>query len=294
MKVIVTPLSGFCPGVKIAEKKLFAEREKGAHLSIIGKLIHNSEYIRYLSDNGIATVPDSRTIPDGDTVVIRTHGMKRQEEAEIRKGHTVVDLTCFKVKALQNEIRKHADDGAFIIITGKSDHPEVQGLVSYADDCRVISHEDELAAIAENACSGLIADIRSRGYSKLFLCSQTTASRKLFNAAREILERYCAGALEVRSTDSICSITDERECRALEIQKEVDLTVVLGDRESSNAKKLYKLLHEQDERTVFVSDLRELEAMGLDFSAIRVVQLVSSSSTPRFLEDEVKNYLENL
>jgi 4-hydroxy-3-methylbut-2-enyl diphosphate reductase len=273
-----------------AEKKIFKARKQhaGAHIYIIGYLIHNQTYINYLSGQSVVTVSDTADIPDNSVVGIRTHGIRRQIEAELREKYQVLDLTCPKVKKIQLIIREHAGNGYFVLITGKRDHPEVQGLVSYAGNSDVIEKADDIVRFTET--------LAGAGIAKLFIVSQTTGEPELFHeTVRRVREKAGPLGIDLEFYDSICSITAMREREALRLQREVDVTFVIGDRISSNATKLYKVLAADTGAAVFfVNSREELESLSSDFSLWKTALVVSSSSTPAFLEQEIAGYLEGL
>ncbi len=108
MKGYIPRYSGFCPGVKLAEKNIFkAKKNSKKQIYVLGKLIHNTQYINYLSKNEIFTVESLDKIPKGATVAIRTHGISQHVENELRKKTNILDLTCTKVKQLQKVIKEH-------------------------------------------------------------------------------------------------------------------------------------------------------------------------------------------
>jgi 4-hydroxy-3-methylbut-2-enyl diphosphate reductase len=290
MQVIRTKYSGFCPGVTQAEKKIFKARKQhaGAHIYILGYLIHNQTYIDYLSKHSVVTVSGAADLPDSGVVVIRTHGIRRQVEAQLREKYQVLDLTCPKVKKIQLIIQEHARKGCFVLITGKRDHPEVQGLLSYAANSDVIERPDDIVRFTQTLAASQI--------SKVFVVSQTTGEPELFHeTVRRVGEKTEALGIGLESYDSICSITALREKEALALRQEVDVTFVIGDRISSNATKLYKILAAQAGASVFfVNSREELESLGLNFSPWKTAQVVSSSSTPAFLEQEIVGYLEGV
>ncbi len=302
MKVIVPLHTGFCPGVKRAERIAFEEKRKGRRpIFVLGDFIHNEGYIDYLRQNGIRTVPDLEQIPPGATVVIRTHGLDRLQEARLRERFEVVDLTCSTVKRLQLYIRRHADDGFYVVITGKRSHPEVRGLVSYARDSYVVETEDDLRTLLED--DGALGEtLRAGNHRGILVVSQTTGRRVLFDeTVEQIAGRFGESAqaaahesLEVKSFDSICGITSLRETEALANQDSVDASFVVGDRISSNATRLYETLRNRDERTYFVRNRDELEALDLAMQRFSAVQVVSSSSTPDFLERDIIAFLESI
>jgi 4-hydroxy-3-methylbut-2-enyl diphosphate reductase len=288
MKVIRTKYSGFCPGVTQAEKKIFRARSRHVEGSIyiLGYLIHNQTYIDYLARQSVATVSGADAVPKGSVVVLRTHGIRREVEEGLRLRYEVLDLTCPKVKKIQLKIRDYARKGFFVLITGKKNHPEVQGLLSYAENSEVI----ETARDAER----FFAALPDSAIRKLFIVSQTTGEPELFHeTARLAGEKVAELGMTLEVFDSICSITALREREALKLQKEVDLTFVIGDKISSNATKLYRALASAAAPVYFVNSRQDIEALGLDFSAWKTAQVVSSSSTPAFLEKEITDYLES-
>ena len=105
-------------------------------------------------------------------------------------------------------------------------------------------------------------------------------------------KRACGNRLPVEEFDSICPITTNKEKEALEIQKKVDITVVIGDPLSSNANKLYSILLSANPSTYFVQDLDHLIELGLPLHSFSTAQVVSSASTPEFVEGEIISYLQ--
>jgi len=289
MKVFRSRFSGFCPGVFQAEKKIFEalDAHAGSTIYVLGYLIHNQTYIDFLAQRSVITVEDPHEVPDGELLVVRTHGLQKHLEERIVKTHPILDLTCPKVKKVQLEIEKHSLRGYHIVITGKRNHPEVQGLLSYALSSTVVEKETDIHA--------LLADLPRPGAEKILVISQTTGERELFEKTCKELENVLGGkGVEVKVHDSICSITSLREQDALLIQKAVDVTFVIGDRMSSNASKLFKILAERDERTYFVNSVDELRNFAPPLEKWTTAQVVSSSSTPDFVERKIVEYLESI
>ncbi len=292
MKVHIPKYSGFCPGVKFAEKSLQTLRGKDRNrdISVLGQLIHNSDYIERLRSEGIRTAKDIADIENGTVAVIRTHGVAREVEEKLRGRLEVVDLTCNKVKVLQRYISDHAAQNYFIIITGKRDHPETVGLVSYAKDALVIENETDLDRFVADYKS-LLSPVIRKGYCRVLVLSQTTGNRALFEKVGGVVSETCRNECEVKVYDSTCSITSLREEEALDLQKNCDVTFVVGDRISSNANKLFEILQASGAETHFVENLADLRSRGLELSRYRDALVVSSSSTPDFVEREIVDYL---
>ena len=59
--------------------------------------------------------------------------MKLRKRIEITKrGYELLDLTCFDVKKVQNRAIELVQAGFFVIILGKSEHPEVRAISANA------------------------------------------------------------------------------------------------------------------------------------------------------------------
>lgn len=289
MKTITVKYSGFCPGIRKAEKRIDDLRAKNERpVVVLGDLINNKEYIRYLESRGVKTVDTVDEAPEGSLVAIRAAGIDRRLESELRSRRDVVDLTCAIVKDLQTRIEALSRQGYFIVITGKRRHPEVLGLVSYAQDYYVVESEGDLPGLFA------LLDGKDETAFKLAVLSQTTAERSLFEGtARTLNERY-RGRFGIAVFDTICPVTTKREERAILAQKDADVSFVVGDRISSNAGKLFKRLADNGGEVYFVSNLEELTKLGLDMRRYKTALVVSSSSTPDFIERGIVDYLESL
>ncbi len=286
MRVLSPRHTGFCPGIKAAEGRIFEVKEHIAEpIYVYGHLIHNNAYIEHLAAQSIKTLRSIESAPLGSSVAIRTHGVSKELERELRRRFRVTDLTCAKVKRLQLLIEEHAGAGGFTVITGNKSHPEVEGLRSYAEDHVVIETEDDL-----QRCDPHLWRCRNE---EILVVSQTTGGRRLFEATVKALNARAAG-FHVECCDSICPITERREKESLEIQRRVDVTLVVGDTISSNAKKLYAALKSHSPETYFVRDLDEVKCLELSPRRYRSAQVVLSSSTPSFIETEIVSYLATL
>jgi 4-hydroxy-3-methylbut-2-enyl diphosphate reductase len=290
MKVYLPKFTGFCPGVKFAEKSIFELKGSGRNkrIYVLGRLIHNRKYIEYLEREGIVTADSEEEIPGSGTAVIRTHGIDRHLEAKLRKRLEVVDLTCSKIRQLQKYIKRHAGEGYFTVITGKRDHPEVLSLSSYAEGFFIIENVQDIKDFIEGWKRGVM---RGAERGKILVVSQTTGKRSLFEgAARQISEAF-SDTCSIKVHDSICSITSLREEESLRLQAGADITFVIGDRISANANELYSKLKDKNANTYFIENLDELKALGLTLQDCRAALVVSSSSTPPFVEKETVDYL---
>lgn len=286
MIVVVPKTSGFCPGVQRAEDGVFKLRESKQYVNLYGPLIHNQNYIDMLQSKDIKSV-DIDTLDKGETLVIRTHGISRHEEKKLAEKFSLQDMTCPIVKRVQKHIEKASLDNAFIVISGKENHAEVQGLVSYAEEYIVLENEKDLQDFLNNYSQYILPK-----HKQVYILSQTTHSKAFFDNICEQIQKTITN-IPVVLKDTICPITENKEKESLQLQEEVDFTVVIGDQNSSNSKKLYNILKQNRDNTIFVQNVKSLESVKSDWVGIEKVLVVSSTSTPRFIENEVVTYLEN-
>jgi 4-hydroxy-3-methylbut-2-enyl diphosphate reductase len=288
MKVIRPKLSGFCPGVKFAEKKILERRNlSDTPIFVLGQLIHNSRYIRRLQEKGIDSVDTTQNLPSNSKIVIRTHGIDKNIESKIKKQFEIIDLTCTKVKNLQLFIQKHSDLEYFIIICGKKNHPEVLGLVSYAENFEVIEKREDLSLQA------LRERLSEKDYRGVMVISQTTGDYGLFKWVSDTLKEGLDNTL-IETHNSICPVTHNKEEDALRLQKQAEITFVVGDKKSSNANKLYQILKKNSPDVYFVEDWDELSGLGLNLGEYKTALVVASASTPFFVEREIIASLEQI
>ena len=130
------------------------------------------------AEQGVVCLDDYRQVQAGDKVVIRAHGIPQAiESAVLESGAEVIDATCPKVKKAQLSIAQEVAKGKNLLLLGEKDHPEVQGLLSYAGpDAFVFSSQEELEAYP------LKADIA------YFLAAQTTQELEGYYLAARFLE----------------------------------------------------------------------------------------------------------
>ena len=145
MKIELASKYGFCYGVKRAIK--IAEEHKNSFT--YGPLIHNKDEIARLKDNfNIGLVEELEDIENDNAVVIRTHGIPKDELAQLKKQENqIIDATCPYVTTPQNIVSKMSKEGYSIVIFGDKSHPEIKGVVSYAQnpkDAFVVLEENEL------------------------------------------------------------------------------------------------------------------------------------------------------
>lgn len=277
-------------GVSLALRKLdealetFPRSEAakaGSRLATLGPVIHNPRVIAAYEARGVACLKDASEAREGDRVLIRAHGVPREEEqALLARGASIVDATCPKVKRAQLAIAaERARCGGTLLLYGEADHPEVKGLVSYADgNARVFLNCPAFEAVS------LDLD------AEYFLAAQTTQDILGFKAICERAKERLRYDLPILRT--ICDATRKRQAEVLALAQEADLVVVVGGSNSGNTRRLAEVAEGQGVRALKIEDVSELTPdMLVD---ARVVALTAGASTPGKHIDAVEDWLKEI
>ena len=285
MEVLRARTAGFCMGVSLALQKLdaalgdYPEKRK----CTLGPLIHNPQVLADYAARGVVCLDDTSPAGAGDCVVIRAHGIPREQESRIREsGALIVDATCPKVKRAQLAIARATREGAPLFLFGEADHPEVRGLVSYANgQAHVFGSLEELALLP--VPSGVTC----------VLASQTTQDRTIFEAVcAHLQERVAAVSGQLTVLATICDATRERQEEARAIAGQAEAMVVVGGRQSGNTRRLADVAAACGIPTYHVETADELEVK--DFAKKSRVALTAGASTPKSLIDAAEEFLRGV
>lgn len=253
---------GFCFGVKRAIKIA----ENTPHSVTYGPLIHNKMEINRLKESfGVGLTEDFGELNQENTVVIRTHGIQKHELDKLKESSfNVVDATCPYVTKPQEICQKMSSEGYDIVIFGDRDHPEVKGVMSYADNMDrvfVVLDKSELAAL--------------RLRDKIAVVSQTT---RKFAEFMDIVETLLSSSKEVRVFNTICNATGENQEAADELSKEADIMLVVGGKNSSNTKQLLEICKANCADSYLVESADDIE--NIWFEDKNLCGISAGASTP--------------
>ncbi len=293
MVIDIDESAGFCRGVRktveIAEQAIAAN--PGRDIYILGELIHNPAEVRRLAEKGLRTIghEDIKSIdPVKSVVIIRAHG-EPPETYELLKQFDVeyVDTTCSIVSSLHETIARYFKDGYNIIIFGNRNHPEVIGLLGSCDYKAVV------VGSAEEATS--LDSFSARN----LLISQTTKSKKEFDAVREIiqskmehLEAVEPGSFAFDIKDTTCRYVNRREKQLTDFVVNHQLIVFVAGRNSSNGRMLFELCRSLNGSTIFVEDSSELEPEMI--RGRETIGITGATSTPGWQLEEVRDRILEL
>ena len=274
MQIITTKYGGFCFGVERAVDRAMAMR--GNNNYVLGEIIHNEQVVEELEKNGVITVSDIEEVPDGATLLIRTHGeseyvFRRAAEKNLR----VVDCTCPFVKDIQKIVKKHFDEGYAIVIIGNRNHPEVKGINGWCEN----------KAFITDKCF----DVGEISAKKVCIVVQTTFSMEKFDEILKNIPKDGPKTVEIFKT--ICYTTIKRQEEAESISAECDAVIVLGGKKSNNTDKLFEICAKHCKNVFRVSSPVELDYK--EIKKFEKVGIVVGASTPSAQSREVVSNMEN-
>lgn len=285
MEVKVAKTAGFCFGVQRAVDKVYELIDSCPdRLFTLGPIIHNEEVVNDLEKKGVrvASEEELKTLPEGSTVVIRSHGVGKKVYDQLKEcGLSYVDVTCPFVLKIHRIVEKESKAGSHIVIIGDPDHPEVVGICgwcigSYTVICTKQDALDFVPPEGKNVC----------------IVSQTTFNYNKFKDLVEILrkKRYDNTVLNILNIlNTICNATEERQREAKNIAGEVDTMLVVGGRHSSNTQKLFEICKKECGNTYYIQTPVDLDSEMFQCSSY--VGITAGASTPKKIIEEVQEHV---
>lgn len=277
MEIVLARSAGMCMGVKRAiSMARKAARKEGRPVYTYGPLIHNPQELDRLRSEGIAPLSGDE-VPPRAVVIIRAHGVTPQVLERLgAASERLIDATCPKVASIHERIRDFTHDGSAVLIAGDPDHPEVEGLLGYAEGpAYVVASPEEVDGLPE--------------LPRLLLVAQTTQDEERYE---EIRARVLSRFPEAVTLDTICSSTRRRQAELRSMVGAVDAVVVVGGRNSANTRRLYTISLELGLKAYHVESVRELPLEEL--RGLATVGVTAGASTPQWIVDEVVTALEGL
>lgn len=288
--VLLAEHYGFCHGVKKAVDKTVAcatATDNGVQrpVYVLGQLIHNSQVIDRLSEQGIRTVASLEEVPPGSLCVVRTHGAPPQLAAEAEsRGVAVADATCPDVRLVQNKAIELAREGYTVVVVGKADHPEVIGITAHAQEI------PGARIVAIHRAQDIAEKLHGLPCRRIGVVSQTT---QMEDAFFDMIRELARIAKELKVFNTICPATFYRQSAALDLAARVDLMVVVGGKNSSNTTHLAEICRAQGTETIHIEVYTELIGHPA-LAHAQTVGVTAGASTPEWLVQEVIESIQAL
>ena len=270
MEIIRAKHMGFCFGVLEAINVCNSLVEEKGRKYILGMLVHNKQVVEDMQRKGFKLVTENELLEDmdglkeGDIVVIRAHGTSKSVHEKLKERKVkVFDATCIFVNKIRQEIEIANENGYSILFMGDKNHPEVKGVISFADDIQIFEGFEE--------AKKLKIDL-----DKTYLLStQTTLNKKKFE---EIKKYFKENYKNVIIFDKICGATAVRQKAVEDLAIKVEVMIIVGDTKSSNTKKLYEISKKLNGNSYLVENEEQLDLTI--FRGKEVVGITAGASTP--------------
>ncbi len=277
----VAQSAGFCFGVDRAVNLAYETAKNHERIFTFGPIIHNPDVVKDLEAKGIIAIDSLDDIKNGDTVIIRSHGVGKSVYDELEKlGANIVDATCPFVAKIHSIVKERSEAGDIIMIAGDKTHPEVIGICGHcSSEYHVFANSEEFVELMrknyENCKKGVA------------ILAQTTYNIKMWEKC--ILAADMFPNAKVYNT--VCYATSKRQTEALNLSSECDVMIIVGGRSSSNTKKLYDICLSQGD-CILVENAAELS--DYDFSQYRSVGISAGASTPAYIIKEVQKTMTEI
>lgn len=283
MKINIEEKSGFCYGVNKVVEMAETILDRGEPLYCLGQIVHNEMEIKRLESKGLRTINMEEFMKlHNCSVLVRAHGEPPSTYQYARENVIkLIDGTCPIVHKIQTAIAERAaENDSLIVIFGKKDHPEVEGLFGQAPGkSKIIKSSDEVALLPKSPV--------------VHLFSQTTmdseAFRKIIDATGE-KQNNEGGKLIVHNT--ICGHVSHRRPGLQKFASENDVLLFVGGTHSSNGKVLFEVCRAANPNTFYISSPDEIQTSW--FKGFESVGITGATSTPRWQIEKVADKIKEL
>jgi len=233
-----------------------------------GPLIHNPQVLQMLEEKEIFKIEKIPSKGSG-IVLIRAHGVPPEDEKALKDaGFTVINATCPRVVRVQVIINKFAKKGYSTIIIGDKNHPEVVGLLGYAQNRgHAVKTMDSFTELPK--------------FENAVVVVQTTQNTAFW----EDIKAWCEmNAPHYKLFDTICGSTERRQTEVRNLAQTNDAVIVVGGKQSGNTKRLAQIALDTGKRAVHIEDIDEIDDDILLSS--KNVAITAGASTPNWIINE--------
>lgn len=282
MRIMVAQSAGFCFGVNRAVNIVNELLEQGKSVYTLGPIIHNPQTLAQLGARGVKIVDSPDEVPQGGTVVIRSHGVAQSVlDRILALKLDYADASCPFVAKIHGIVSKAGDEGKIVLIAGDAMHPEVQGIQGHCSGaCYIFKNRSELQDICDN--------ILKEKDLPICVVAQTTFSVFEWENCLKIIKRVYTNATIF---DTICNATAKRQSESELLSQQCDAMIVIGGRQSSNTAKLRDVC-EQNCTTYLIETADELPLSAL--KKADCIGITAGASTPASIIKEVLDTMSEI
>jgi 4-hydroxy-3-methylbut-2-enyl diphosphate reductase len=272
--------TGFCFGVKRAITILEKTAKEQGSVETLGAVVHNKQVLQGLEKIGVI-VADNVEKVKGNILAIGAHGVGPEVEAKIRaRNLNIIDTTCRSVHRAQAIAARLSKAGFFIVVYGDTNHPEVKGILAWANGKGIATQDAEIIARLNPLPK------------RIGVLSQTTGIPASFiDFVKGLLDTAFSRDSELHVVDTICYDIRRRQASAQKLAEKVDLMFVVGDHTSANTNRLAELC-EKLTKTYLIETADEIKPDWL--KGHKHIGITGGASTAEDTINEVLTKLEKL
>lgn len=283
---------GYCWGVRRALEIITGAGDPHNPVATIGDVIHNPQVVQRLKERGVDTAESVEEAAKRGfrRVAITAHGAG-PERARLAAEHglELIDTTCPLVTKVQRLGQKLVRQGYFLVVYGDSFHPEVRGVLAWAETSRAVAakHIEDLPWNAPRGSTDPDAKVPPR---KVAVVSQTTKNVDEFmEFVTQLTNMVARDGGEIRVCNTICEPTSERQNALRRLAGEVDLILAIGGKKSSNTARLAEVGRSYGVPSYHIESEEEIEPAWLE--GVEVVGVTAGASTPDDVIEGVVDWL---
>lgn len=279
MKILLAKPRGFCAGVERAIVCVEQALERyGAPVYVLNDIVHNKAVVDDLKSKGAVFVKDLNDVPAGAHLLFSAHGVgpERWAHAE-RLKLEVIDATCPLVEKVHYEARRFASKDFTIVLVGEEGHDETVGTMGWAPE-----HIRRIMTVAE------AETMQVPDENKVAYITQTTLSVEDCDVVIAALRKRFPNIQGPPKAD-ICYATSNRQAAVRALVPDVDLVLVVGDRESANSTRLAEIAAEYGKPSFLISNAGAIRDEWM--RGVNAVLVTSGASVPERLVKEVITHL---
>lgn len=282
MNIRVAKTAGFCYGVNRAVGLVEKAIADGKKTVTFGPIAHNRHLVHHFETLGVCEINRVEEIPDGATVVIRSHGVpKAIYEALEQKNVEIIDATCPSVKRIHSLVSAAEQQGRQPIIIGTPTHPEIVAIAGWCEHPLVFSDAESLEKWLNES-----PDCQNLPFT---MVSQTTSTQFLWDSCKKIVKKVCTNC---EIFDTICKATENRQVEAAELAASCDAMIVVGDRNSSNTGRLAHICSQHCSNVALVDCADELNLSA--YAQSTEIGITAGASTPAWIIKEVNKTMSEI
>ena len=279
-EILLAQPRGFCAGVdraiEIVERTL---AQFGAPIYVRHDIVHNAYVVNDLRNKGAIFIKELNEVPAGSIIIFSAHGVAKVVVAEAAaRGLRVFDATCPLVTKVHREVGNMRSEGREIVMIGHAGHPEVDGTMGQTNGGMYLV---ETVADVEN--------LQVKTPDMLAYVTQTTLSVDDTADVVAALKRKFQNIEEPKKGD-ICYATTNRQEAVKFMAPQVDVVIVIGSPNSSNANRLREVANKNGTPAYMVENASHIDPAWLD-GKFRI-GVTAGASTPEILVQGVVDHLK--